>query len=193
MSPEGCIALLVEWLDGAHVESAQARIDDAVRAFTDKDHAGIVSVSAGMLERNSLHESAHAVLAVRWGLRVGVTRVHEDGSGACEYSTTDPDLIDGLLAGAVADLAGIVSELLIVGVGPDRQKALSHSSDLLKARLAVDRIQAGGWLLTMKTLATMSASCVLTNRHSILRVAACLRAVGELSGPEISALGGCAQ
>jgi hypothetical protein len=43
----------------------------------------------------------------------------------------------------------------------------------------------------METVASLACSAVLSNWRGIERVAACLRAVGELSGPEIEALSRC--
>ena len=188
MSPDAHIAFVISAIAAVDAASAATRIAEAIQASSDKDHAGAVlsPATADVLERNALHEASHAVVASRLGLRVGCARIRGDGSGSAEYEATTDDDAPHVVA---ADLAGIFAEL-IRGVDRSRQEALAHCYDMLKARVALDRIAVAGWPFTVKAVATMSCCAVYGHWAAIRRVAACLRAVSELNAAEISALSG---
>jgi hypothetical protein len=181
------IAAVTAWLDVVHVESAWQRVEEMQERYRSTPKSSWLA-SYGEMARCAAHEAAHAVIANCMGLDVRRVCVHLSGTGSVQYDTTT-DTLDALFTVAVADLAGIFSELH-AGVDGARQEQLAHSGDLLRARLNLDRCRAGGWDLTMAAVATASYCAVRSNWDSISRIAACLLAVNELTGVEIAALCG---
>lgn len=187
MGVDDAISVITAALENSEASSAKTRIAAALSAYTDADHTRAVTVSAGMLDRCAVHEASHAVCAIRWGLQLGVTRMHGDGSGSCEYFAMDAGALR-LLVMPIVDLAGIAGELLLASVDQTRRETLARSSDLLKGRLALDALRAAGWNLSAKALATMSALAIQSNGREIARVAAALRTLTSLHAEEVCAL-----
>jgi hypothetical protein len=193
MGLEAHIALVAAWLNSVEVESAPARIDEALERNLAKEAAalsGLSAASSGEIELAALHEAAHACVAHRLGLDVGRTCVRADASGTAAYTASEARA-DTMLSLALAALGGAIAELLI-GADDRRQFELSHSYDILDARTTLSRClaHAPDWTLSSRTLATLACCSVVSNWSSILRVAGALRACRELDGASIAALCG---
>jgi hypothetical protein len=179
--------LVSQWLAAVHVETAQQRLVEMHERRGSKDRLPEVSLltTEADLARVALHESAHATIATRMGLPVIRARIH---LGLTEYDEVE-SCADGAFRYAVVSLAAPFAELL-AGADSRRQSQLAHSADLLTARLQVDRCRAADAEITAEVVATVACCAVQSNWDTIQRVAACLLALGELSGSEISALCG---
>jgi hypothetical protein len=175
------INLVFAWLDRAERDGAESRIADALMRDAAKNAQREVpqtATSAG-LARTAIHEAGHAVIAHVGGLRVGNVRVRGDGSGFCHFEGEDEmALISADLAGVFAELAG--------GASVERQEALSHSSDILQARVRMDQFPHN-WRRPL----TIGAACAVeSNWLAIVRTATALQALGDLGNAEVAALCG---
>ncbi len=183
------VALMASWLNAVQVDSAAVTVEEMRTAQLSKDLADplLDRATDAALDRACGHEAAHAAVAEALGLTVSYVRVHRDGSGAVAYLGDAPDSI---FMSAVTDLAGIAFELLTGCADEARQFHLSNSHDVLACRLRFDglRESAPDICPDPGTLAKLALSTVAENLDSILRVAAALRAEGELDGPAIAAL-----
>jgi hypothetical protein len=182
------IAAVSGWLIAVHVESAEQRVGEMRERYR-SNRAAPPQASDAEMARCAIHESGHAVIATRVGLVVNHACIHPNATGSVEYEAATESL-DAMLSLAITDLAGIFSELR-VGINSSRQVQLAHGSDLLLARLRVDQADVRGW--TAAVAASMAFCSVASNWPAIIRVAAALRALGELDGEEISALARRAQ
>ncbi len=182
-------AMLAAWIAATPVESARATVEELQTAHLSKDLSDplLDRATDAALDRACGHEAAHAAVADALGLTVSYVRVHRDGSGAVAYLGDAPDSI---FMSAVTDLAGAAFELLTGCADEARQFHLSNSHDVLACRLRFDglRESAPDICPDPGTLAKLALSTVAENLDSILRVAAALRAEGELDGPAIAAL-----
>lgn len=189
------VALIVGWIDNVHIESAEQRMGEDLERNRSKDLRAQAPPRATEAElmRNAHHESAHAVVAQRMGLRVSRVCCRPDGSGCASYEV-EAESFQSVFRAAVASLAGIVHELSS-GADRYRQHQLAHSADVLAARLSIHRCQtlAPHVGMTAELAANLGWCAVHSNWASIERVAACLRALGELDGPTIAALCGAPQ
>lgn len=178
------VALLTGWLENVHISSAQARVDEAHAEFRSKSPHRLALYTGASGARLCVHEAGHSVAAHYGGLGVERVCVLERGGG-CEYGSAGDESPSARMAAAVADLTAVFAELHS-GADEARQFQLAHSTDVLQARLRIDALRADG--LSPRVFATLAACMVLSRWAAILRVAACLGAVGELSGPEVAAL-----
>jgi hypothetical protein len=177
---------ITSWLDAVHVESAQARIDDAQATFRSKAlRATVADVGDPELMRTCIHESAHVVAAHYSGLSITRACVR-GGSGSAAYGS-DELSTDVLMAMVVSGLAAPAAELY-AGADDARQHLLSHSADVLQARLRIGALHALGWTLPTRTFATMSTCLVRSRWDAIIRVAKTLSVLQELDGPVVGAL-----
>ena len=184
-------ALLASCIKNVCVEAASARIDDAQEKNRAKDdpaqEGGMSALSSGSVGgRICMHESGHAVFAQALGMQIEHVRVRSDGTGATTYQLTDER---DVLSMAVVSVAGVAVEL-ILGADEQRQFTLASSADVLSARLEIDQ---AGELLNAEAVARVAVCAASTNWQSINRIAAALRALGELDGPTVSALCGVPQ
>ena len=84
-----------------------------------------------------------------------------------------------------ADLAGVFAELAC-GASVERQEVLSHSSDILAARVRMDQLPYN-WRRPL----TVAAACAVESHWlAIIRTATALRALGDLGKAEVAALCG---
>jgi hypothetical protein len=192
MEVEDAIATVSSWLSVVDVATAEGRVIE----FQEESAAKARSVSLATapectLARSCLHESAHGVVAHRFGLRVDQVCVRDDGSGFVAYGS-DGTCVEDVVGVVAFDLAGAVSELMY-GVDEGRRFHLAVSHDILKARLGIERCRALGMQLTGEAFAQLSCCAVVSNWGLILRVSAALRALGDLDGPTIVALCGRVQ
>lgn len=176
---ENRINLVVDWLDRVERHGAESRIADArMRDAAKNVHREVPQTAThAELARTAIHEAGHAVIAHVGGLRVGTVRIRGDASGSCEYEGEDAmALISADLAGVFAELAG--------GASVERQEALSHSSDVLQARVRMDQLPRN-WRRPL----TIAAACAVeSNWLAIVRTATALRALGDLGNEEVTAL-----
>jgi hypothetical protein len=175
------INLVVDWLHRVERDGAESRIADARMRDAAKNAQREVPQTGTQAElaRVAIHEAGHAVIAHVGGLRVGVVRIRGDASGSCEYQGEDE------MALISADLAGVFAELA-AGATIERQDALSHSSDILQARVRMDQLPHN-W---RKPLAVAAACAVESNWLAIVRTATALRALSDLGNAEVAALCG---
>jgi hypothetical protein len=175
------INVVVAWLDRVERDGAENRIADARMRDAAKSAQREVPQTATQAELASaaIHEAGHAVVAHVGGLRVGNVRVRGDGSGSCHFGGVDE------MALISADLAGVFAELAD-GASSERQEALSHSSDILQARVRMDQFPHN-W---RKPLTVAAACAVESNWLAIVRTATALRALGDLGNAEVAALCG---
>lgn len=190
MRLEDAIARITFSLESVHVESAAARIEEKQAANQAKQSgAALILASDAEVWRAGVHESAHAVAAVRCDLHLEHAGVRCDASGWCCYYEGG-ESIDQTISRVVADLAGPCAELLLVGADDARCGQLAHSSDLLLARLNIDRCRARAptWQLPTRLFAQLACSIVATNIDSIGRLAHVLILYGQLSRDAVAAL-----
>ena len=175
------INLVVHWLDSVERDGAETRIAGALTRDAAKNAQREVPQTATQAElaRMAIHEAGHAVIPHVCGLRVGTVRIRGDASGSCEYEGEDE------MALISADLAGVFAELT-AGASIERQEALSHSSDILQARVRMDQLPHN-W---RRPLTVAAACAVESNWLAIVRTATALRALGDLSTAEVVALCG---
>jgi uncharacterized protein (UPF0147 family) len=175
------INLVVAWLDRVERDSAESRIADARMRDAAKNAQREVPQTATQAElaRTAIHEAGHAVIAHVAGLLVVTVRIRGDASGSCEYEGEDE------IALISTDLAGVFAELAH-GASIERQEALSHSSDILQARVRMDELPRT-W---RRPLAVAAACAVESSWLAILRTASALRALGDLGNAEVAALCG---
>ena len=175
------INLVVDWLDRVERDGAESRIADARTRDAAKNAQREVPQTATQAElaMTAIHEAGHAVIAHACGLRIGIVRVRGDASGSCDYEGEDE------MALISADLAGVFAELAD-GASVERQEALSHSSDILQARVRMDQLP----LTWRRPLAVAAACAVESNWLAIVRTATALRALGDLGKAEVAALFG---
>jgi len=175
------INLVVDWLSMVEPDGAGSRIVDsrARDAAKNAQHEVPQTATQAELARTAIHEAGHAVIAHVGGLRVGNVRVRGDGSGFCHFEGEDEmALISADLAGVFAELAG--------GASVERQEALSHSSDILQARVRMDQFPHN-WRRPL----TIGAACAVeSNWLAIVRTATALQALGDLGNAEVAALCG---
>ena len=188
MDADLAIATIVTWLDNVHVETAQARLDEARGEFLTKlPHTPALYVGAPG-SRLCIHEASHAVAAHFGGLGVARVCVLEHGGG-CEYGSGD-ESFERRLASTVADLTAVFSELHI-GADDARRHQLAHSPDVLQARLRLDTLRADG--VSSRVCVTLAACLALSRWAAIVRVATVLGVLGELGAAEVAALAQGAQ
>jgi len=175
------INLIVDWLDRVERDGAESRIADARTRDAAKAAQWEVPKTAthAELARTAIHEAGHAVIAHVGGLLVGPVRIRADASGSCQYQGEDE------MALISADLAGVFAELA-AGASIERQEALSHSSDILQARVRMDQLPRN-W---RRPLTVAAACAVESNWLAIVRTATALRALGDLGKAEVAALCG---
>jgi hypothetical protein len=190
------IDLVAEWLDATDAATAQVRVDEAVaRAHSPDKLRAPLAATAFEARRAALHEACHACAAQIAG--IGVVRVYvRNGSGACEYGRGrdgDESQPLGLLAAIDCDLAGIHGELFSDCADDARQFQLAHSPDVLAASLRLAQLRKCGpeWAqFPTRTAASIGACVIREHWATVSRLAACLAAVGELSGVEVAAMCG---
>jgi hypothetical protein len=184
------VTLVARWVDAVDVGLAPARISVMQEENFAKDSGGLTAATGREIERTALHEASHAVIAHGLGLDVGRVCVRADASGSAAYTASEARA-DTLLSMVLADLAGIVAELL-TGADHRRQFALANSHDILSARSSIEECQrlAPSWMLTSRSVAILTCCIVQSNLRQIERVAGALRLCRELDGGAVEALCG---
>lgn len=188
------VDLLAGWLAGVDVATDEARgrvtarVAEAVERWQSPLTTSGPTTEAELL-RASLHEAAHAITGVLCGVDVTGILLRTDGTGGFTFNADANELSSLTLASLIqTDLAGAAAEL-VFGVDERRAFSLSHSPDLLTAATRFARLRAPGqdeW--QPRTLAAITLATVHTHWGAVQRIAACLRAVGSLSGEEIRAM-----
>lgn len=178
MEADAAIATVTAWLDRTGIEVARARAEDTAHEYHGVPASALSPAPAFATWRTALHEAAHAVAAVIQGARLRRV-VLRSGFSAAEIEESS------VAARAITQLAAPVLELL-AGASARRQCELACSYDISAARCALSDAPE----VTHRTAATMAAAIVVSKLSAIERVAACLAAVGELSGHEVAALCG---
>jgi hypothetical protein len=181
-------AMLAAWIAATHVESASATVEGMRVAHLSKDSSDplLDRASDAVLDRACGHEAAHAAVALALGLAISFARVNPDGSGSAAYSG---DAADAMLMTAVTDLAGIAFELLTDSADEGRQFHLANSHDVLVCRLRLDELRKAAPDICPDpgTLAKLALCTVAEHLDNVFRIAAALRAEGELDGAAIAA------